>query len=195
MRPCCPDPEENIYVGSHLHHGVRLATLHPPFFNGGQIGSPSSSSLGSSSVLFFWHHNGVPSFSSSPSPRRHGGSSSPSSHSPRHCGGSSFSSSSIGIMRATAGSSHRPTVLGGSASWAIPPSVTCEVRDVSSLAATPLPNVRVLPLAVSSHPSLRGSIQDVSGGTASPPPRSRWVSFYSVYYPVCGCSDCVRSSP
>ncbi len=59
-------------------------------------------------------------------------------------------------MRATAGSSHRPPVLGGSASMAIPPSVTHVVRDSSSLAATPLTHVRVLP-PISSHPSLLGS--------------------------------------
>ncbi len=53
---------------------------------------------------------------------------------------------------------------------AIPPSVTREVQDVSSLAATPLTNVRVLPLMISSHPSLLGSSRDVSGGAASPPP-------------------------
>jgi hypothetical protein len=52
---------------------------------------------------------------------------------------------------------------------AIPPSVTREVQDVSSLAATPLTNVRVLPLTVSSHPSLLGSSRDVLGGAASPP--------------------------
>ena len=35
--------------------------------------------------------------------------------------------------------------------------------------ATPLPNVRVLPLTVDSHPSLLGSSSDVLGGAASPP--------------------------
>ena len=50
-RPCHPDPEEDISAGLHLRHGVQLATSHPPFFNGGCFGSPSSSSLGSSSVL------------------------------------------------------------------------------------------------------------------------------------------------
>ena len=114
--PRHPDPEEHISAGSHLRHGICLATLHPPFFNGGQIGSPSSSSTGSSSVPTFFRQHGGPSFSSSPSPRHHGGSSTPSSHSPRHCVGTSFSSSSIGIMRATAGSLHWPPVLGGSAS-------------------------------------------------------------------------------
>jgi hypothetical protein len=53
---------------------------------------------------------------------------------------------------------------------AIPPSVTHEVQDVSSLAATPLTNVRVLPLTVSSHPSLLGSSWDALGGGASPHP-------------------------
>ena len=70
-------------------------------------------------------------------------------------------------MRATAGSLHRPPVLGGSASMAIPLSVTHEVQDVLSLAATPLPNVRVLPLTVSSYPSLLGSSWDALGGGAS----------------------------
>ena len=140
-----------------------------PFFNGGRFGSPASSSPGTSSVPSFWHHHGGPSFSSSPSPRHHGGSSTPSSLSPRHHGGSSFSSSSIGIMRAKAGSSRLPPVLGGSASSAIPPSVPCEVQVVSSLVATPLTNVRVLPLTVSSHPSLLGSSRDVSRGAAPPP--------------------------
>ena len=92
-----------------------------------------------------------------------------SSHSPRHRGGSSFSSSSIGIMKGKAGLSYRPPVLGGSASTAIPPSVTHEVQNVSSLAATPLTNVRVLPLTVNSHPSLLGSSRDVSGGVTPPP--------------------------
>jgi hypothetical protein len=72
-------------------------------------------------------------------------------------------------MRAMAGLLHQPPVLGGSASLSIPSSVTCEVQDVSSLAAIPLTNVRVLPLMVSSHPSLLGSSQDVSDGAASPP--------------------------
>ncbi len=126
-----------------------------------------------------------------------GGSSSSSSHSPCHHGGSSFSSSPVGIMRATAGLLHWLPILGGSASMAIPPSVTCEVQDVSSLVATPLTNVRVLPLMVSSHPSLLGSSWGVLGGVASPPPCSRWISFYSVYCPrpVCGCGACVSSSP
>ncbi len=53
---------------------------------------------------------------------------------------------------------------------AISLSVTHEVQDVSSLAATPLTNGRVLPLMVLSHPSLLGSSRDVSGGAASPPP-------------------------
>jgi hypothetical protein len=96
-------------------------------------------------------------------------SSSFSSHSSCHCGGSSFSSSPVGIMKATTGLLHQPPILGGSASMAIPPSVTSEVQDVSSLAATPLTNVRVLPLMVSSHPSLLGSSRNVSGGVASPP--------------------------
>ena len=111
-----------------------------------------------------------PSFSSSPSPCHHGKSSTPSSHSPCHRGGSSFSFSSAGIVRATAGSLHWPPVLGGSASTAIPPSVTHEVQDVSSLAATPFTNVRVLPLTVSSRPSLLGSSRDALGGGASPHP-------------------------
>ena len=108
--------------------------------------------------------------SSPPSPCHHGGSSTPSSHSPCYHGGSSFPFS-VGIMRAKAGSSHRPPVLGGSASMAIPPSVTHEVQDVSSLVATPTPltNVRVLPLMADSHPGLLGSSRDVSGGAASPP--------------------------
>ena len=71
-------------------------------------------------------------------------------------------------MRATARLSHRPRVLGGSASTAIPPSVTHAVKDSSSLAATPLTHVRVLP-PVYSHPSLLGSSWDVLGG-ADPPP-------------------------
>jgi hypothetical protein len=41
------------------------------------------------------------------------GSSSFSSPSPHHRGGSSFSSSPVGITRATAGSLHRPPILGG----------------------------------------------------------------------------------
>ena len=98
------------------------------------------------------------------------GSSTPSSHFPCHCGWSSFSSSSVGTMRATAGSLHRPPVLGGSASTAISPSVTHEVQDISSLTATSLTNVRVLPLAVSSHPSLLGSSRDALGVGASPHP-------------------------
>jgi hypothetical protein len=53
---------------------------------------------------------------------------------------------------------------------AIPPSVPCEVQVASSLVATPLTNFRVLPLTVSSHPSLLGSSRDVSRGAASPPP-------------------------
>jgi hypothetical protein len=73
-------------------------------------------------------------------------------------------------MRATAGSLHRPPILGGSASTAIPPSVTHEVQDVSSLMATSFTNVRVLPLAVSSHPSLLGSSRDALGVGASPHP-------------------------
>ena len=52
---------------------------------------------------------------------------------------------------------------------AIPPSVTREVQDVSSLAVTPLTNARALPLTVSLHPCLLDSSQDVSGGAASPP--------------------------
>ena len=32
--PCRPDPKDDIY-GSHLRHGVWLATLHPPFIDGG----------------------------------------------------------------------------------------------------------------------------------------------------------------
>ena len=55
--PCCPDPEEDI-SGSHLHHGVRLATSHPSFINGGNFGSPSSSFYGSSSVPLFWLPHG-----------------------------------------------------------------------------------------------------------------------------------------
>ncbi len=73
-------------------------------------------------------------------------------------------------MRAKAGSYHQSPVLGGSASTTIPPSVTREVQNVSSLAATPLTNVRVLPLTVSSLPSLLGSSRDVSGGAAPHPP-------------------------
>jgi hypothetical protein len=34
MGPCRPDPEEDI-SGSPLRHGVRLATSHPPFIDGG----------------------------------------------------------------------------------------------------------------------------------------------------------------
>ena len=49
------------------------------------------------------------------------------------------------------------SVLGGSASLAIPLSVTCEVQDASSLMVTPLTNAMVLPLLVSSYPSLLGS--------------------------------------
>ena len=64
MGPCRPDPEVDISAGLHLCHGVWLSTLHPPFFNGGKIGSPSSSSLGRSSVPSFWRHHGGPSFSS-----------------------------------------------------------------------------------------------------------------------------------
>ena len=73
-------------------------------------------------------------------------------------------------MRAKTGSLHQPSVWGGSASSAIPPSVPCEVQDVSSLVATSLTNVRALPLTVSSHPSFLGSSWDVLGGAASPPP-------------------------
>ncbi len=131
MGPPIPDPEEDI-SGSPLRHGVRLATSHPPFIDGGRFGSPSSSSPGSSSVLLFWRPHGGSLFSSSPSPRHRGGSSSSSFHSPCHCGGSSFSSSPVGIMRAMAGSLHWPPILGGSASMAIPPPVTREVQDVSS---------------------------------------------------------------
>ena len=127
-----PDPEEHISDGSHLCHVVCLATSHSPFFNGGRIGSLSSSSPGSSSVPSFWRQHEGPSFSCSPSPRHCGGSSTPSSHSPRHRGGSSFSSSSVGIMRATAGSSYRSPIWGGSA-LAPSVSVTHEVQDVSSL--------------------------------------------------------------
>jgi hypothetical protein len=65
---------------------------------------------------------------------------------------------------------HWPPILGGSASMAIPPSVTREVQGVSSLVATHLTNVRVLPLTISSHPSLLGSSRNVLGGVASPPP-------------------------
>ena len=65
MGPRCPDPEEDI-SGSHLCHGVRCVTSHP-----------SSSSPGSSSDPSFWHQHGGPSFSSSPSPCHHGGSSTP----------------------------------------------------------------------------------------------------------------------
>jgi hypothetical protein len=195
--PCRSDPEKDISAELHLCNGVQLATSHTPFFNGGQICSPSSSSQGSSSVPLLWCHNGGSSFSSSAPPCHHGGSSAPSSCSPCHCGGSSFSSSSIGIVRAMAGLLHRPPVLGGSASTAIPPSVTREVQDVSSLAATPLTNVRVLPPMASSHFSQLGSSRDVSGGVA-PPPCSRWVLlFCSVYcpHPVCGCSAFASSSP
>jgi hypothetical protein len=70
--PCRPDPEKDI-SGSPLCHGVQLATLHPPFINGGHFGSPSSSSLGSSSVPLFWHPHGGSSFSSSPPPCHRGG--------------------------------------------------------------------------------------------------------------------------
>ena len=167
--PRRPDPDGDISAGLLSPHQARPATLHPPFLHGGRFGSPASSSPGPSSVPSFWHHHRGPSFSSSPSPRHHGGSSTPSSLSPHHHGGSSFSSSSIGIMRAKAGSSHQPPVLEGSASLAIPPSVPCEVQVASSLVATPLTNVRVLPLTVSSHPSLLGSSRDVSSGVASPP--------------------------
>ncbi len=52
MGPCRPDPEEDI-SGLPLRHGVRLATSHPPFIDGGHPGYLSSSSLGSSSVPFF----------------------------------------------------------------------------------------------------------------------------------------------
>ena len=47
--------------------------MHPPFINGGHLGSPSSSSPGSSSVPSFWRPHGGSSFSSSPSPCHHGG--------------------------------------------------------------------------------------------------------------------------
>ena len=130
--PCRPDPDGDISAGLLLPHQARPVTLHPPFFNGGRFGSPASSSPGTSSVPSFWHHHRGASFSSSPSPRHHGGSSTPSSLSPRHHGGSSFSSSSIGVMRAKAGSSHQPPVLEGSASLAIPPSIPCEVQVASS---------------------------------------------------------------
>ncbi len=52
--------------------------------------------------------------------------------------------------------------MGGSASSAIPPFVPWEIQVVSSLVATPLTNVRALPLTVSSHSSLLGSSRDVS---------------------------------
>ena len=150
--PRRPDPDGDISAGLLLPHQAR------------RFGSPASSSRGTSSVPSFWHHHRGPSFSSSPYPRHHGGSSAPSSLSSRHHGGSSFSSSS------KAGSSYQPPVWGGSASLASPPSVPCEVQVASSLVATPLTNVSVLPLTVSSHPSLLGSSRDVSRGAASPPP-------------------------
>ena len=86
------------------------------------------------------------------------------------------------------------TCFGGLCFYSV--SVTHEVQDVSSLAATSLTNVRVLPLMVSSHPSLLGSSRDVLGG-AAPPPCSRWVLFFSVYCPrsACGCGACASSSP
>ena len=57
--PCRPDPEEDISAGSHLCHGFCLAASHPPFFNGGRMGSLSSSSPGRSSIPSFRHHRGL----------------------------------------------------------------------------------------------------------------------------------------
>ena len=65
MGPHCPYLEEDI-SGSHLCHGVQCVTSHP-----------SSSSPGSSSDPSFCHQHGGPSFSSSPSPRHNGWSSTP----------------------------------------------------------------------------------------------------------------------
>ena len=144
-------------------------TLHPPFINVRHFGSPSSSSQGSSSVCCF----GVLMGGLHSPPLLHliimGGL-----HSPPLILlvilGSPFSSSPVGIMVAMAGSSSWLPILGGSASLAIPPSVTHEIQDELSLAAPPLTNVGALPLTVDSHPSLLGSSQDVSGGATSPPP-------------------------
>ena len=112
--PCHLDPEEHISAGSHLRHGVCLVTSRPPFFLGGRIGSPSSSSPESSSVSSF----GI-SMGGLPSPPLlflviMGGLQPPPLFllSPWHRGGSCFSSSPVGIMRTTSGSTHRPPVLG-----------------------------------------------------------------------------------
>ncbi len=164
-----PDPEEDVWVvpatRGHTPRGSP-GDLTPPILQWG-VNWLSVIFIPCSSIPSFWRQHGGPSFSSSPSPHHHGGSSNPSSHYPCHHGGSSFSSFSIGIMRALAGSLHWQPVLGGSASTAIPPSVTHEVQDVSSLVATPLANVRVLPLSVSSHPSLLGSSRGAVGKHAT----------------------------
>jgi hypothetical protein len=78
-----------------------------------------------------------------------------------------LSSSPVGITEAI-GSYYQPPFGGGSASLAIPPTVTCEVWGVSSLVAPPLTVVRALSLTVDLHPSLLGSSWDVSGGAAFP---------------------------
>ena len=98
--------------------------------------------------------------------------------------GPSSSSSPSGIMVAK-GYSSWPPILGGSSSLAIPPSVTREVQDVSSLVAPPLAIVRALPLTINSHPSLLGSSRDVSGGAAFPPLHPLGLF---LHYRYCKCS-------
>jgi hypothetical protein len=83
---------------------------------------------------------------------------------------------SLGLWGPT-GYSSWPPILGGSASLAIPPSVTREVQDVSSLMAPHLAIVRALPLTVNSHPtSLLGSSRVVSRVVRHPPPPAPAVS-------------------
>ena len=149
--------QKSIFLLSRTYaHGVHLATSHPPFFNGGRIGSPASS---------FPNPREAPLF------RRFGVSMGGLSAPPLFLlvimevlqppplillvimVGLSFSPLPLLLLlfrwdyEAMAGSLHRPPVL----------------------AATPLTNVRVLPLTVSSCPILLGSSRNVLGGAASPP--------------------------
>ncbi len=164
--------QKRIYCGGacHMGFGRQPCTLFLSLL-----------SSGGSSALPFGPTHGGSSFSSSPSGLHHGGS--------------SFSSSPVGDMRSM-GSSYLPPCLGGSASLAIPPSVSCEDQGVSSLAAPRLTVVRALPLMVDLHPSLLGFGQAAVGG-AAPPPCSHWVLSCSVYCPcpVCSYGACVSSSP